>query len=131
MKAEDVYRRYNEAENIYDWDSTSKLLATDIEVAVNGVRVVSSSEEDTQAMKTLVLMFPDYRREIIQIISNEEYASVRWRMTGTSLINSSGNLNVEGVSIIRTDQETIVEAFLYVHSDALDNALENARSKAC
>jgi predicted ester cyclase len=126
VNAEGIYRRYNEAENLHDWDTTSKLLSPEIQVAVNGLLAVSSPEEDSHAMKTLVTMFPDYRREIVQIICNEDRASIRWQMTGTSSLNPVGNLSVEGVSLIRTFQETIVEAFLFADSDELDKTLENA-----
>ena len=126
MDATEVYRAYNRAENDHDWDATTALLAPDIHVMVNGASEVSSPEDDRRAMKQLVALFPDYRREVLSIVPNGDEAAIRWKMTGSSVDDSSVALMAEGASFIVVRDGRIRQAFLFVQSGELARALEMA-----
>lgn len=128
MDAAEVYRAYNNAENEHDWDATTSLLASDIHVMVNGAREVSSPQDDRRAMEELVAQFPDYRREVLHIVSNGDEAAIRWKMTGSSTHVPSFRLDVEGASFIVVYEGRIRQAFLFAQSGALARALEMAKS---
>ena len=126
MDATEVYRAYNRAENDHDWDATTALLAPDIHVMVNGASEVSSPEDDRRAMKQLVALFPDYRREVLSIVPNGDEAAIRWKMTGSSVDDPSVALMAEGASFIVVRDGRIRQAFLFVQSGELARALEMA-----
>ena len=128
MSAAEVYLAYNRAENAHDWDATTALLAPDIEVVVNGVREVSSAEDDRRAMALLVALFPDYRREVLQIVADGDEAAIRWRMSAQSAEDPPVVLDVEGASFIRVSNGRICEAHLCAPGAELARALELARS---
>lgn len=123
MDAGEVYRAYNRAENAHDWDSTTALLAPDVHVMVNGASEVSSPEDDRRAMERLVTLFPDYRREILHLVSDGDDAAIRWQMTGLSVDDPSIRLDVEGASFIAVRDGLIHEAFLFAQSEGLERAL--------
>ena len=129
MSAAEVYLAYNRAENAHDWDATTALLAPDIRVAVNGVREVSSAEDDRRAMTVLVALFPDYRREVLQIVAHGDEAAIRWRMSAHSAEVPPVVLDVEGASFITVADGRICEAHLCAPGDELARALDLARTR--
>jgi hypothetical protein len=127
MNAAEVYLAYNRAENSHDWDATTALLAPDIHVTVNGVCEVSSAEDDRRAMAQLVALFPDYRREVLQVVADGNEAAIRWRMSAVSAEQPPVVLDVEGASFITVAAGQICEARLVAPSDELARALQLAR----
>ena len=127
----DIYRDYNISENNHDLAGTTRLLASDLKVKVNGVAQLSSAADDEVAMKVLYDRYPDYRREILQIIESGEVAVVIWRMEGTPSSESTGipQLSVEGVSVVTGNGSVLTEAALYVDSTALGHALTLAHEE--
>jgi len=127
----DIYRDYNIAENNHDLAGTTRLLAYDLKVKVNGVAQLSSAIDDEVAMKFLYDRYPDYRREILQIIESGEVAVVIWRMEGTPASEYFGipQLSVEGVSVVMGNGSVLTEAALYVDSSALGHVLALAHEE--
>lgn len=121
-----VYRAYNAAENAHDLDGTRRLVSSDLLVSINGASRIASGDEDDRANARLFAMYPDYRREIIDIISTEDVGAIRWRMMGTSIGEVARSLDVYGCSIVRVKDGCIVEAHLYVDEHALAAALPEA-----
>lgn len=125
--AAEVYRAYNEAENRHDWDATTALLAADVDVVVNGTPEVASAEDDRRAMAELVTVFPDYRREVLEIVGEGDRAAVRWVMRATTSPSAGVALRVEGASFIAVRDGRITRAVLVSSGEGLDLALARAR----
>lgn len=118
--AEDVYRAYNIAENAHDLEATESLVAPDLEVAINGRGRIASAEEDSVANAQLFGTYPDYRREIIEVIADGDRAAVRWRMSGTPVAGADlPPLDLHGCSIVEARAGRLTRAFLYVDERAL------------
>jgi predicted ester cyclase len=126
--AVDVYRAYNEAENAHDLDRLSSLVSVDLTVEVNGRVGVTSSDQDREAMETLFVAYPDYRREILDVVPAGDRVSVRWRMLGTPALPDARVLDVAGCSIVTTRGGRLAEAFLYYDGQALDDVLASVGS---
>lgn len=126
---EDVYRAYNVAENAHDLEATASLVAPNLEVAINGRSRIASAEEDAVANAQLFATYPDYRREIIEVITDGDRAAVRWHMSGTP-VESSGlrPLDLHGCSIVQARAGRLTRAFLYVDEDSLAAVLPTAGS---
>jgi hypothetical protein len=127
----EIYRDYNRAENSHDLVGTTRLLAPDLKVKVNGVAQLSSAADDEIAMNILYRCYPDYHREIVQIIESGDVAVVVWRMKGTPS-KSHGDipdLSVEGVSVVKGNGSVLTEASLYADSSALEHALALAHEE--
>lgn len=119
-EAEDVYRAYNVAENAHDLEATASLVAPDLEVAINGRGRIASAHEDTVANSLLFSTYPDYRREIIEVIADGDRAAVRWRMLGTPAVGAGlPPLDLHGCSIVETRGGSLARAFLYIDETAL------------
>lgn len=119
-EAEEVYRAYNAAENAHDIDMTTLLVAPDLEVAINGRGRIASGEEDADANARLFAAYPDYRREIIEVITDGNRAAVRWRMTGRPAAGSGlGQLDLHGCSIVEARAGRLTRAHLYVDEASL------------
>lgn len=117
---EDVYRAYNAAENAHDITATTALVAPDLEVAINGRERLASGEEDAVANARLFAAYPDYRRDIIEVIAEGERAAVRWRMVGTPAAESGlGTLDLHGCSIVEARAGRLTRAYLYVDETSL------------
>lgn len=122
--AEHIYRLYNAAENVHDLVATKALVAADLEVAINGRERIASGDEDSDANARLFATYPDYRREIVEIIADGSRAAVRWRMLGTPALGSSaGPLDVHGCSIVEAEGGQLTRAHLYVDESALASVL--------
>lgn len=113
--AEAVYRAYNAAENNHDIEGTSSLVAPDLEVAINGRGRIASGEEDAVANSLLFSTYPDYRRDIVEVIADGRRAAVRWRMRGTPVTGSGlSPLDLHGCSIVEALDGRLTRAHLYV-----------------
>lgn len=122
--AAEIWLAYNEAENAHDLARTSALVAPNLNVSVNGSAAVSSAADDEAAMSALLGLFPDYRREVDEVLDLGRRAVIRWRMVGNA--EDGRRLNVAGCSIIATADEVITDAQLYYSGSALDEALASA-----
>lgn len=119
-EAEDVYRAYNIAENAHDLDATESLVAPDLEVVINGRDRIASAQEDGVANALLFATYPDYQREIIEVIAEGDRAAVRWRMLGTPRAGAGlPPLDLHGCSIVEARAGRLTRAFLYVDEGAL------------
>ncbi|WP_255953845.1 nuclear transport factor 2 family protein [Streptomyces odontomachi] len=105
---------YNAAENARDLAAMAALVAAELRATVNGRPAVSSAEDDAAAMDRLLCTYPDYRREVVEVIDAGERGTVRWRMTGRPAPGSGvAPLDVAGCSVLTARGGRIVEAHLY------------------
>jgi hypothetical protein len=130
LSAGEIYRRYNIAENQHDSIGITKLVAADLHVEVNGVLQVASAADDADAMDEMYSCYPDYRREILEIIEAGNRATVLWRMVGTPadvISDLLEVLDIIGVSVVSGNGRVLTRASLFVESTALASVL--ARTK--
>ncbi|YCH06391.1 nuclear transport factor 2 family protein [Arthrobacter sp. alpha11c] len=116
-----VWEAYNEAENTRDFTAMAQLVAPDISITVNGIKSVSSAEEDQSEMRHVMEIYPDYRRILVEILSFGNRAVARWQMLGSS--PTAPDLNATGCSIVTVKYGQITDAYLYYDSAALDSVL--------
>ncbi|MCX6452489.1 MAG: nuclear transport factor 2 family protein [Actinobacteria bacterium] len=130
LAAGEIYRRYNEAENRKDSEGTGRYVAHDLYVEINGVAEVASAEADAIAMNELYSCYPDYRREILEMIEAGDRVTVMWSMRGTPALAVSselGELDVRGVSVVTANGKVMTRASLFMESGALDAVLKRAQ----
>ena len=130
LTAGEIYRRYNEAENRKDSGGTGRYVAHNLYVEINGVAEVASAEADAIAMNELYACYPDYRREIIEMIEAGDRVTVLWSMRGTpapSVASELGELDVRGVSVVTADGAVMTRASLFMEGGALDAVLKRAQ----
>ncbi len=131
--AAEVYLAYVDAESRRDEDAMAAALAPDVVIELNGRAALSSAEEDAAAMAALFEAYPDYRREIIEVIGEGSRAAVRWRMFGSPRADLAGRLpalEVRGCTFVRVKDGRMIEAYVWSPAGALDEvlALLDARS---
>ena len=122
----EVYRAYVEAETRRDDAGMRAVLAPDIRIELNGAPALASADEDTAAMAALFEAYPDYHREIIEIVEQGARAAVRWRMVGRPCAAMAGRLptiDIRGCSIVAVSDGRITEAYVWSPSDALERIL--------
>jgi predicted ester cyclase len=122
-----VYRAYVEAEARRDGAALGDLLAPDIRIEVDGAPALASADEDRAAMAALFEAYPDYRREIIEIIESGDRAAARWRMLGQPRPDLAGRLpviDIRGVSIVAVQRGRMTEAYVWSPGGALKDVLE-------
>ncbi|MFF3494624.1 nuclear transport factor 2 family protein [Streptomyces sp. NPDC002795] len=122
--AEKIFRAYNDAENAHAPDTAAQLLAPDLDVQVNGRQALASAEDDRAANDELLRRYPDYRREIVDVVANGERAVARWRMRGTPSAADGEPLDVHGCSVVTVRDGRITQAFLYYDGGALAAVLD-------
>lgn len=122
-----VYRAYNSAENRQDVEAAAALVSPELKVEVNGRQAISSSEDDRAANAELLRRYPDYHREVVDVVGDGDRAAVRWRMRGTAAEAGIEPLDVHGCSVVTVHEGRITSAFLYYDGAALDAVL-GARS---
>lgn len=122
-----TWLKYNAAENSQDGAAMNALIDANLRVTVNGYDAVGSAQDDDRAMRQLATWYPDYRREVVEVLDFGDRAVVRWRMVGTSQDAETPDLDVHGCSVIRAASGVISEAHLYYSGAALDAALEESR----
>jgi ketosteroid isomerase-like protein len=121
-----VWLAYNVAENAADFAAMGSLVAADLDVTVNGRPAVSSAEDDERAMRELIAVYPDYRREVEEVLGAGNRAVARWRMVGTPASAELPPLDVPGCSVITVEDGRITRAHLYYQGAALDEVLRDA-----
>lgn len=123
-EVERVYRAYNAAENAHDLRATTALVSDDLTVTINGLPRLGSASDDEKANELLFECFPDYRREIVDVLVDGERGTIRWRMVGSP---ASGlrlpRLDVHGCSIVTVSGGRITHAHLYVDGATLEAVL--------
>jgi predicted ester cyclase len=122
----EVYRAYVEAETRRDEAAMSAVLAPDITVELNGQAALGSAVEDAAAMAALLAAYPDYHREIIDVIEEGDRAAARWRMVGhprSELTDLVPTIDIRGVSVVTVEGGRMTEAFVWSPSDALERVL--------
>ena len=123
----EVYRAYVEAETRRDEAAMTALLAPDIAIELNGEPALGSADEDAAAMAALFEAYPDYRREIIEIIEQGSRVAARWRMVGHPRPESARQLpviDIRGVSVVHVEAGRMTEAHVWSPSGALERVLE-------
>jgi ketosteroid isomerase-like protein len=123
-----VWLAYNAAENVADFTGMGSLVTADLDVTVNGRPAVASAEDDERAMRHLMAVYPDYRREVDEVIGSGDRAVARWRMVGTATAPGVPALDVPGCSVIRVQEGRIAQAHLYYQGAALDEVLGAAQA---
>ena len=81
---------------------------------INGRAAVGSAEEDEVAMRALLAAYPDYRREVVEVLEIDDRVVARWRMRGTPADAASHVLDVAGCSIVSARDGVMVAADLYL-----------------
>ncbi|PKV95389.1 SnoaL-like protein [Amycolatopsis echigonensis] len=126
MDADAIWLAYNSAENVGDFETMGALVAADLDVAVNGQPAVGSAQDDSDAMRELRAVYPDYRRQVDETLAVGDRAVVRWRMSGTSSRPGVPDLDVAGCSIVTVTNGVLSSAYLYYDGATLDAVLEAA-----
>ena len=127
MTPAQVYRAYVDAETRRDEAAMSAVLAPDIAIELNGEPALGSADEDAAAMAALFEAYPDYHREIIDIIEDGDQAAARWRMVGhprAELAQRLPLIDIHGVSVVRVAGGRMTQAFVWSPSGALERVLE-------
>ncbi len=125
-----VWLAYNAAENARDRDTMMSLVAPYLSVTINGAPALSSSEDDERAMRLIFETYPDYRREVEEVIEVDggRRAVVSWRMRGTSSFVTAPELDVAGCSIVRADAGVLTHASLFYSGQVLDDLLQRVEA---
>jgi predicted ester cyclase len=121
-----VYRAYVDAETRRDEAAMSAALAPDVAIELNGVAALASADEDAEAMAALFAAYPDYHREIIEIVAQGSRAAARWRMVGhprADLAERLPVLDIRGCSVVAVVDGRMTEAYVWSPSSALEDVL--------
>ena len=121
-----VYRAYVEAETDRDEAAMHALLAPDIAIELNGAPALGSADEDAAAMAALFAAYPDYHRELIEVIEEGSTAAARWRMVGhprPELADRLPLIDIRGCSIVTVVDGRMAAAYVWSPSDALERVL--------
>ena len=124
--AGEVYRAYVDAESRRDGDAMRDLLAPDISIELNGRPALGSAEEDAAAMDALFELYPDYRREIIEIIDDGERVAARWRMVGRPRPDMTGTLpplDIRGCTFAAVEAGRMVSAHVWSPAGIIEELL--------
>ena len=121
-----VYRAYVDAETRRDEAAMSAALAADVAIELNGKSALASADEDTAAMAALFEAYPDYHREIIEIIGEGSRAAARWRMLGHPRPELAGRLpliDIRGCSVVVVEGGRMTEAYVWSPAGVLEEVL--------
>ena len=119
----DVYRAYIAAEAAGDKGAMAALLAPGINIEMNGRPAFESAAEDAAAVTVLFDAYPDYRRELIEIIEQGDVAAARWHMVGTpraEFADRLGELDIAGCSIVKVRDGRMVDAYVWSPDGVLE-----------
>lgn len=129
-EVERIYRAYNDAENAHDLEATTALVTDDLVVAINGIPQLSSGADDERANAALFATYPDYRREVLEVIAEGDRGAIRWRMVGTPAAGLDiPALDLHGCSIVEIRDGRLARAHLYVDRAALEAVLSQGESR--
>jgi len=126
----DVYRAYVAAERAGDKAAMQRLLDRGITVELNGRAAFESAAADEAAVTVLFDAYPDYHREIIEIIEQGSIAAARWRMVGHPRVNLRDrldDLDIAGCSLVEVQQGRISRAHVWSPSGVLEEILALVR----
>jgi predicted ester cyclase len=124
--AADVYRAYVDAETRRDDDGMAAMLAPDVVIELNGKPALGSADEDAAAMAALFDAYPDYHRELIDVIGEGSRAAARWRMVGhprPELVDRSPELDVRGCSFVVVEGGRMTEAYVWSPAGVIEQIL--------
>jgi len=124
--AADVYRAYVDAETRRDDDGMAAMLAPDVVIELNGKPALGSAEEDAAAMAALFDAYPDYRRELIEIVGEGSRAAARWRMVGhprPELADRLPELDIHGCSFVVVKDGRMAEAYVWSPEGVIEQIL--------
>jgi len=122
---------YNDAANAGDHARARRYLAPDLRVLVNGAPGVASPAEDEAFQREVLRWFPDYARHCVTGFEQGDWATVEWAMAGTPAPGVDlPRLAVSGCSVVRSAEERLVEARLYVASPVLYAVAARAQGPA-
>lgn len=119
--AAELWLAYNEAENRSDFGRMAELVADDLAVTVNGRPSLGSAEDDERVMRVVMERYPDYHREVDEVIPAGSQAVARWRMIGTPTSKAFEPLEVHGCSVITAERGVMIRAHLYYEAGVLDS----------
>lgn len=122
----EIYRAYIEAETARDEEAMTALLAPDIEIELNGAPALGSADEDAAAMAALFAAYPDYHRELVEVVEEGSTAAARWRMVGhpqPELEERLPRIDIRGCSVVHVENGRMTAAFVWSPSDALERVL--------
>jgi ketosteroid isomerase-like protein len=129
-EVERVYRAYNDAENAHDLEATTALVTEDLAVAINGIPQLSSGSDDEQAMAALFATYPDYRREVLEVIVEGDRGAIRWRMVGTPAAGRDiAPLDLHGCSVVEVRDGRLARANLYADMSVLAAVLPGGEQR--
>lgn len=123
VSAEQVYRAYSAAESVHDLTRAAALVHVGLVVQVNGQPAIASGEQDARANAELISCYPDYQREIVEVVAGGSRAAVRWRMPGMpvpAVAGELGALDLHGCSVIEVQDGRTIAASLYDDRRVLD-----------
>ena len=126
MSAAEVYRAYIEAERAGDKARMQDLLAPGITIELNGRPAFESAAEDAAAVTVLFDAYPDYRRELIEVIEQGSVAAARWRMVGQpreDLRDRLVELDIRGCSVVEVEAGRMTRAHVWSPAGVLEAAL--------
>lgn len=127
--AGDIWMRYNDACNAADFATLESLVAPTLAVAINGSAGLGSSDDDVRAIREMFEKYPDYRREVEEVLALDDRATIRWRMHGTPAHPNTPPLHIAGCSIVRVQDGIITEAYLYCDGDGLQKVVNDSRGQ--
>lgn len=131
MTPTEIWLAYNAAENERDFVLMERFISEDLSVTVNGRAAVSSVEDDIAAMAAMFETYPDYRRDVTEVIDAGTRGIVRWTMHGTPLPGSNVvPLDVAGCSVVETAGGRMTVAHLYYDGAALDAVINGAAGES-
>lgn len=126
MTPAEIYRAYVLAETRRDEAAMSAVLAPDIVIELNGAVALGSADEDVVAMAALFDAYPDYHREIIEIVEEGSRAAARWRMVGhprPDFAERLPDLDIRGCSVVAVADGRMTEAYVWSPSGVLEEIL--------
>jgi predicted ester cyclase len=124
--AADVYRAYVAAETRRDDDGMAAMLAPDVVIELNGKPALGSADEDAAAMVALFDAYPDYQRELIEVIGEGSRAAARWRMVGhprPELVDRLPELDICGCSFVVVKDGRMTEAHVWSPEGVIEQIL--------
>ena len=127
-----VYRAYIDAETRRDDVGMAAMMAPDIAIELNGVPALASADEDIAAMSALFEAYPDYRREILEIIEQGDRAAARWRMLGhprEELVARLPVIDIRGCSYVVVADGRMTEAYVWSSEGALEQILASLSAR--
>jgi predicted ester cyclase len=121
-----VYRAYIDAETRRDEAGMAAMMAPDIVIELNGQPALASADEDIAAMASLFEAYPDYRREIIEIIAAGDRAAARWVMVGQprpELADRLPPLDIRGCSYVVVEDGRMTQAYVWSPAGVIEEIL--------